>query len=128
MYSRLKNANAFFNSRARRLFCACKTTPSTYTDKADKFKQVDYDLVRLLLQNGANPNLNNGVELFHAIKYDFNELFLLLIQYNADINLVKYETNRMTDNEIVQVALDHGFNLVDILRIKNSSSFSHLYK
>lgn len=81
-----------------------------------KRHNLNVNMVRFLLERGADPNLNNGQELFFAIKYCSQECILLLLQYGADINLLnnyilsKLSISTSASTKIDRIMLDNGLD------------------
>ncbi len=86
--------------------------------------ELDWDLMKLLLDNGANPNLSYGFlsVLDAEVKSNDIESVKLLLKYGADVNnsyyITKYETNPYTtplheavkqnNQEMMVLLLVHG--------------------
>lgn len=60
-------------------------------------KNSNYSIARLLLKNGANPNVKEFVyepigehwtALYHAVYNDFDDIVELLLEYGADVNAI----------------------------------------
>jgi hypothetical protein len=50
---------------------------------------VDTDFMRFILENGADPNYQDGIIMYNAIICSNYEILTLLIEYGGDLNLVR---------------------------------------
>lgn len=79
---------------------------------------VNINLIRILLEHGADLNLNNGKELSWAIKMDYEPLILLYLQYGADIHLLNdYVLRTIPLKKSDQLLLGEGLDPTVLLRI-----------
>jgi ankyrin repeat protein len=71
-----------------------------------------YEITKLLLEAGANPNINNGSPLIFAARYGYLNIVKLLLEYKADVHAKKNDalcwgaTKGYLD--IVKLLIEHG--------------------
>lgn len=80
----------------------------------------DYSILKLLLENGADPNiklLHNEVSLHHYMVLDDSRIVELLLQYGADPNMVDkngknplFEALLCDDDHTMEILLKYGAN------------------
>jgi ankyrin repeat protein len=72
------------------------------------------NMIEYLLQNGANPNIENSQALIEAVEIESDELVLLLIQYHVDVQARDNEAiimaSESANTEMLEILLENGAN------------------
>ncbi|MEM1253681.1 MAG: ankyrin repeat domain-containing protein [Cyanobacteria bacterium P01_H01_bin.21] len=109
----LVSCNSFDERSTESSVVAVETAPPLI----DATLTGDVDRVRLLLEQGTDPNLihNTNIALTYAARDGFTEIARLLIDNSADVNWIDGEgvtplilASFKDHIEIVQLLLDHG--------------------